>query len=62
MRGGWKWNGGTFMDTMALLKKIDERKAIIDSRRPLKREEVKELDAYFRIGLTYSSNALEGKH
>ena len=32
----------------------------IDQRRPLTKEEVRELDSYFRIGLTYSSNALEG--
>lgn len=33
---------------------------IINARRPLTPEEVRELDAYFRIGTTYSSNALEG--
>ena len=43
-----------------LLKKIDEYKAAIDCRRPLKKEEAKQLDDYFRIGLTYTSNALEG--
>lgn len=43
-----------------LLKRIDEYKSLIDSRRPLKQEEIKELDNYFRIGTTYSSNALEG--
>lgn len=48
------------MEPTALLKKIDEYKAAIDSRRPLTREEIKELDGYYRIGLTYSSNALEG--
>jgi Fic family protein len=42
------------------LKKIDEYKAAIDSRRPLTKEEIEELDSYFRIGLTYTSNALEG--
>ncbi len=46
------------MDT--LLKRIDEYKSLIDSRRPLKPEEIKELDNYFRISTTYSSNALEG--
>jgi len=44
----------------ALLKKIDDYKTAIDFRRPLSVEEVKELDKYFRIGLTYTSNALEG--
>ncbi|MDR1604701.1 MAG: Fic family protein [Gracilibacteraceae bacterium] len=48
------------MELKALLKRVDEYKAVIDSRRPLTKEEIKELDNYFRIGLTYSSNALEG--
>lgn len=43
-----------------LLKRIDEYKKLIDTKRPLKPEEVKELDSYYRIGITYSSNALEG--
>jgi transcriptional regulator with XRE-family HTH domain/fido (protein-threonine AMPylation protein) len=53
-------NGGTRMEPAALLKQIDGYKAAIDSRRPLTQEEIKELDDYFRIGLTYTSNALEG--
>ena len=49
------------MDSIqTLLKRIDETKAWINSRRPLAPKEVKELDAYFRIGMTYASNALEG--
>jgi Fic family protein len=32
----------------------------IDERRPLSKDEAHELDEYFKIGLTYSSNALEG--
>jgi len=48
------------VDIQTLLNRIDKTKALIDSRRPLRPEEVKNLDAYFRIGLTYSSNALEG--
>ena len=48
------------IDIHALLNRIDKTKALIDSRRPLKPEEVRELDAYFRVGTTYSSNALEG--
>lgn len=48
------------MDIQSLIKKIDETKTWIDHRRPLAPEEVSELDAYFRIGTTYSSNALEG--
>lgn len=48
------------MNLQTLLKRIDEYKTLIDLRRPLKPEEIRELDAYFRIGATYSSNALEG--
>ena len=48
------------MDIQALLEHIDETKAWIDKRRPLAPKEVRELDAYFRVGTTYSSNALEG--
>jgi len=48
------------MEPTDLLKKIDKYKAFIDIHRPLTNDEVKELDKYFRIGLTYTSNALEG--
>lgn len=48
------------MTTADLLNKIDAYRAVINSRRPLTPEEVKELDGYYRIGTTYSSNALEG--
>ena len=48
------------MEPISLLKRIDKYKEAIDERRPLTREEIKELDNYYRIGLTYSSNALEG--
>lgn len=43
-----------------LLRKIDGYAKVIRERRPLTPDEVKELDSYFRIGMTYSSNALEG--
>ena len=43
-----------------LLKRIDDYAAVIRAYRPLSEAEVKELDAYYRIGMTYSSNALEG--
>lgn len=43
-----------------LLKRIDDYTALIRAYRPLSEAEVKELDAYYRIGMTYSSNALEG--
>ena len=43
-----------------LLRRIDDYAALIRAYRPLSEAEVKELDAYYRIGMTYSSNALEG--
>ena len=43
-----------------LLQKIDELQKIINNKRPLNEIEQKELKDYFAIGLTYSSNALEG--
>lgn len=43
-----------------LLQKIDELQKIINNERPLNEIEQKELKDYFAIGLTYSSNALEG--
>lgn len=42
------------------LKRIDELKARIDRFRPLDKSLFKQIKEYFRIGLTYSSNALEG--
>jgi len=42
------------------LKKIDELKKEIDIYRPLSKQELEELKAYYRIGLTYTNNALEG--
>ena len=47
------------MELRDLLKRIDDNKKEIDKRKPLTTEEVKQLDAYFRIGTTYTSNALE---
>lgn len=43
-----------------LLKKIDLLKMKIDEHRPMDSYMVKQLRQYFRIGMTYSSNALEG--
>ncbi len=40
--------------------RIDSLKAELDSLRPLKPEHVTALKDYFKIGLTYSSNASEG--
>lgn len=48
------------MENRSLFAKIDRYKGEIASRRPLKPEEIRELDSYFRIGSTYASNALEG--
>jgi Fic family protein len=48
------------MELNDFLKRIDATKIWIDDKRPLTTKEVKELDAYFRIGTTYTSNALEG--
>ena len=43
-----------------ILKKIDSIKTKIDTYRPMDAHMVRELREYFRIGMTYSSNALEG--
>ncbi|MBP9014277.1 MAG: Fic family protein [Smithella sp.] len=43
-----------------ILKKIDSIKAKIDTHRPMDSHMVKQLREYFRIGMTYTSNALEG--
>ena len=48
------------MTLEALLRRIDANRAAIRARRPLTETEVRELDAYYRIGTTYASNALEG--
>lgn len=48
------------MTIQELLKRIDNYADMIRAYRPLSAQEVKELDAYYRIGVTYSSNALEG--
>lgn len=41
-------------------KKIDNLKKQIDAIRPYEGKTLEQLQAYFRVGLTYSSNALEG--
>jgi len=48
------------MSKVELFAKADKYKADICSARPLGYDELKDLDNYFRVGLTYSSNALEG--
>ena len=44
----------------SVLKKIDALKVKIDGHRPLDAHMLKQLKEYFRIGMTYTSNALEG--
>jgi Fic family protein len=46
--------------TTPVLKKIDTLKAKIDAHRPLDTHVLKQIREYFRIGMAYSSNALEG--
>ena len=48
------------MTNRELLTKIDRNAAAIRAYRPLSESEIRELDAYYKIGTTYSSNALEG--
>jgi Fic family protein len=42
------------------LKRIDDTREAINNRRPLTSEEVAQLRGFYRVGLTYTSNALEG--
>lgn len=42
------------------IKEIDALQEKINAFRPLKKQALNQLKKYFRIGLTYSSNALEG--
>lgn len=44
----------------ALLNKIDDLQNQINNKRPLEPQSLKMLREYFKIGLTYSSNAIEG--
>ena len=48
------------MELSQYLKKIDENQIRINKVRPLEQNKVLNLKDYFRIGLTYTSNALEG--
>ncbi len=43
-----------------LLTRIDQNKQKIDQYRPMQEPLLSELRAYYRVGLTWSSNALEG--
>ena len=42
------------------IKEVDALQKEINKYRPLSRNALKQLKEYYRIGLTYSSNALEG--
>ena len=42
------------------IKEVDELQREINEYRPLSQNTLKQLKEYYRIGLTYSSNALEG--
>ena len=44
----------------ALLKEIDKLQAEINKYRPLDKKLIEQQKEYFRVGLTYTSNALEG--
>lgn len=46
--------------TISVLKKIDALRDKIGTHRPLDSHMLKQVREYFRIGMTYSSNALEG--
>ncbi|MBM4315786.1 MAG: Fic family protein [Deltaproteobacteria bacterium] len=48
------------MTAAPILKKIDALRAKIDAHRPLDAHMFKQVREYFRIGMTYTSNALEG--
>lgn len=43
-----------------LLEEVDQKKALLDAFRPLPGNLIKELNNWFKVELTYSSNALEG--
>lgn len=43
-----------------MFEKIDEKKAVLDSKRPLNWNVVENLKKFFDVELTYNSNAIEG--
>ncbi|MHB1167561.1 MAG: Fic family protein, partial [Carboxydocellales bacterium] len=45
---------------ISIFREIDLLQKEVNSYKPLSKDIVKQLKAYYRIGLTYSSNALEG--
>lgn len=48
------------MNKKQLFQRADQLKKVIDKARPVKEKELKELQDYYKIGFTYSSNAMEG--
>ena len=46
--------------SMTIYERVDKNKAAIDTVRPFEGETLRQLRDYYRIGLTWSSNALEG--
>ena len=48
------------MDLGHMLKRIDDKHDDIGKRRPLTEKEALQLRNFYRVGLTYTSNALEG--
>ncbi|GFH40326.1 Fic family protein [Lactococcus insecticola] len=55
-----KPSDGRFKSEENLLKKIDEKKRELDSRRPLTSGELERLTEEFTVEYTYNSNAIEG--
>ena len=49
-----------FAENKDVLQKIDSIKSVLDGYRPFPDHVVKQLKDYYRIGLTYTSNAIEG--
>src|SRR5680860_1131960 len=43
-----------------ILSKLLSKKQLLDKKRPLPKELIKNLEEWFRIELTYTSNAIEG--
>lgn len=48
------------MKIQELFQKADDYKNLIDRNRPFNAELLLELDKYFRVGFTYSSNSIDG--
>ena len=47
-------------ETLTIYERVDAKKAAIDVIRPFEGEYLRQLREYYRIGLTWTSNALEG--